>query len=504
MRDREHDGDEMLARNEARETDSADEMLTVEPLDPVANGGPRGGRLAKWLAPRLGAGPGRRLSPRGRALRVGLVVTLVAATLFTLLGGPAAVAAGWTRLTSALGVAQPLAMTRWELMPPPPIAMGADVTYTPDPLDPARVYACAAGDRSVTVWRTDSSGKAWRVELNEPARPNSVCQVKVALDAPTALLVVIYARDPQLAGCQWLSLYSGVRDGTSWTPAAPPVYPDACLGDVWPSGQALYYWWTNAHGGQAKTGLARSDDQGATWLTVPFFPPDPHFSLAPALLSSGSANTIMTQVYTWPGSGQKMARNEVWRSLDGGFSWRRALNAPLGAQLLSTTEHDALTDVGWPPTYAVVFNGGELSPPWVPYYAPATIHALNPDGSTWTTLPRLPLPTSGAQVGAPPSGISAALAVGPGGSLLALGEKPGALATLNPQQELWLWAWDPAAHTWRAGERAPGGASLAGLTWASGPAGGPYAKTAGVYLWLTSEHNRQRALYRAFISTAQR
>ena len=34
---------------------------------------------------------------------------------------------------------------------------------------------------------------------------------------------------------------------------------------MWPSGDALYYWWTDAHGGQALTGVMRSDDGGATW-----------------------------------------------------------------------------------------------------------------------------------------------------------------------------------------------------------------------------------------------
>jgi len=95
------------------------------------------------------------------------------------------------------------------------------------------------------------------------------------------------------------------------------------------------------------------------------------------------------------------------------------------------------------------------------------------------------------------------LAVGPGGDLLALGEKPGATATLNPQRQQWLWAWDPAIQKWRAGMAAPDAAALVGITWADGPAGGPYAKVSGAYLWLTGDNHGQQALTWTFIPTAQ-
>ncbi len=492
-------------RDRARDEEPPDEGdIEVESLDPAEDGAACGGRLRAWLAARAFAGPGRRLSSHARALRAGVMVTLVVATLLALLDGPALVGAGWVRLSAALRGAPaipPLAMTGWQTVG---LALNGSLTYTPDPLNPAIIYACEANGPAVTVWQTDSDGREWQSLLEIAASPpaNS-CRVKVALDAPAVALVVIYARDPNAPGCERLTLYSGSGGGASGAKVTLPGYQNACLGDVWPSAGALYYWWTNAQGGQAQTGLARSDDLGKTWYQLPIFPFSPHFSLAPALLDSGSADTIMTQVYLWPGPGQRGARDEVWRSLDGGFSWRRALNAPLGAQLLTTTEPGALMDVRWPPAYATVFSGGQLSPPWVPNHAPATIDALQPDGSTWLNVPRLPLPVSITQIGPAPLGISAALAVGPGDDLLALGEKPGATATLNPQRQQWLWAWDPAIQTWRAGMAAPDAAALAGITWAHGPAGGPYAKVSGAYLWLTGGDHGQQALYWTFIPTAQ-
>lgn len=490
-------------RDGASGEESPDEALTVEPLD-LGESASRGGRQRVWLAARSLAGQRWWRSPRARALRTVVVVTLVVAALFALLDGPAQVGAGWVRFTTALRGAptvQPLAMTRWWVMDGPSTPPGAIVTYTPDPLSPARVYACAADESGIVVWRTDSSGNTWLSELAEPTPLNSECQVKVALDEPEVTLVVVYTPDPHSPGCELLTLYSSSDDETSWQAAPTPDYPEACLGDVWPSARTLYYWWSNAQGGHPLTGLARTDDLGKIWYSVPIFPFNSHFSLAPALLDSGSGNSLITQVYMWPGPGQQGPMNEIWRSLDGGFSWRRALNAPLGGQLLSTTEPGALRDARWPPTYAAIFSGGQLSPPWVPYYAPATIQALQPDGATWRTVPPLPLEPDNPPQSPPPLGIAATLTVGPGGDLLALGEKPGAVATLNPQREEWLWAWDPALQTWRAGVQAPGAAALVGLTWANGPADSPYTKAAGAYLWLTGDNNGQRALYWTFIPT---
>ncbi len=493
-------------RDGAPGEEPADETLIVEPLDPDESGDARGERLRRWLNIWRAAGPGRRLTARGRAARAGVVVILVVATLFTLLDGPTLAEAGWARLSAALRGAPlflPLTMTGWQTTG---LAVNGSLTYTPDPLNPAIIYACQANGPVVTVWRTDSGGQVWQSLLEASASPPaSSCRMRVALDAPATALVTLYARDPKAPGCERLTLYSGSSEptGAKWRKVPLPGYQDACLGDVWPSASALYYWWTNAQGGQALTGLARSDDLGKTWDPVPIFPFSPRFSLAPALLDSGSADTIMTQVYIWPSPGQWKASDEVWRSLDGGYSWQQAPNAPLGARLLTSTELGALRDIRWPPIYATVFNGGELSPPWVPDSGPAAILALRPDGATWTTLPPLPLPPSQTPQNPPPLGISAALAVGPGGDLLALGEKPGAVATLNPQRELWLWAWDPAAQKWRAGAQAPDAASLVGLTWANGPAGGPYAKAPGAYLWLTGESDGQQTLYWTFIPNAQ-
>ena len=486
-----------------------DEPLTVESLD---LGRPerlasRGVRLRAWLGALEPAWSGRRLSIRARTLRAGLVVILVAATLFALLGGPALVGAGWARLYGTLtgaDMARPLAMTPWRTVPPAPFAPQALVSYAPDPSNPQRVFACAPeGSADVAVWVTDSGGHAWReiLVVPLPQAASASCQVKIAVDAPVVALLLVRARGVNAAGCDALSVY-GLTDLGSGQLMLPNT-PAACLGDVWPSAASLYYWWTNNQGAQALTGLERSDDLGATWHEVSLIPPDQRYSLAPAVLASGSGDTLMTQVYEW-GAAQQDARVEVWRSLDGGNTWRRATNAPLGAQALTTTEPGALTNPKWPPTYAAAFNGGELSPPWPPGEAPATIQALQPDGSTWRALPPLPLQASPSPPLTAPLGVSVALAVGPGGDLLALGQRPGTAATLNPQPHQWLWAWDPAARLWRDGLEAPDGAALAGVTWANGPASSRYARSPGAYLWLTSDRDGQSSLSWTFIPAAQK
>ncbi|HEX9035475.1 MAG TPA: hypothetical protein VF808_00625 [Ktedonobacterales bacterium] len=486
-----------------------EESLSVESLDaPDAgqDGGPSG-RLRGWLTALAPARAGRPLSRRARAARVVVVVALVAATLFTLLGGPALAGVGWARLyawmTSA-AAAPPLAMTGWQTIPSAPVPPDAtSYSYTPDPTNPQRVFACAADGSAVSAWVTDSGGRTWR-RILEAALPHArepACRVKIALNAPVVAIAVVSAHNPDSAGCETLTLFA-LTDLGSGTLALPSE-PKSCLADAWPSAASLYYWWTNnSQGALALTGLERSDDLGALWHEVPIVPPNGNSSLAPALLDSGSGDTILTQVYSWS-SGQRAARNELWRSLDGGNSWRRALNAPLGAQLLSTTEPEALTASGWPPTYAISFSGGELSPPWVPDWEPAAIAALQPNGSSWRALPPLPLqPATSAQRPAP-LGVTRALAVGPLGDLLALGERPGAVATINFQPRQWLWAWDPALGGWRVGPEAPRGSALAGVTWASGPANTRYAKAAGMYLWLTGRVGGQFTLVWAFIPTAQ-
>jgi hypothetical protein len=503
MRDDEH-GKRSIAQD-------PDEPLTVEPLDaPGAMSHARPYSSAPtWLAALAPTWAGQPLTRRTRALRMGVIVTLVAAALFTLLGGPAQVNTGWARLAAELAsqpVVRPLAMTAWQAISEPPAGVGVILSYTPDPVNPARVYACASGPSAFSVWRTDDRGGSWREELAKPALPDSLCQIKLAPDTPSVALValvVLTTYNPFDPGCGGLTPYLSDSSQERWTFVQLPLIPGACLGDIWPSDHALYYWWTDAQGSRAVTGLQRSYDGGATWNPISLAPmtpgaPAPGFSLAPALLDSGSGDTIMTQIYFWPSASRPNASDQLWRSLDGGFSWRFAPNAPLGAQLFSTTNPSALRDADWPPVYAAIYNGGELSPPWnpTPQQEPVIIQALQPNGSTWRDVPALPLrPNPNPAPQSPPLGIIAPLDVGPGGSLLALGERPGAVATRDPQASLWLWVWDPAERVWRAGAQAPDDAALAGLTWADG--------TSGAYLWLTGLNHGYPSLYWSFIPTTQ-
>src|SRR5512142_1147930 len=101
---------------------SDDEGLVVESLE-EAGRQPTHRRARRVGAEAARALWGRRLNLRQRLLRGGLIVALLAATLFALLGGPSLTVAGWQRLSFALRsgtLAPKLEMTAWRAVRPPP------------------------------------------------------------------------------------------------------------------------------------------------------------------------------------------------------------------------------------------------------------------------------------------------------------------------------------------------------------------------------------------------
>ncbi|MDE3228791.1 MAG: hypothetical protein KGO05_02830, partial [Chloroflexota bacterium] len=144
----------------------------------------------------------------------------------------------------------------------------------------------------------------------------------------------------------------------------------------------------------------------------------------------------------------------------------------------------------------------QLSPLWTPDQPPEGIQALDVGSGVWRDLP--PLPINGAAAVDHLLGVAATLGVAPADMLLTLGADPHTSVTDHQRaDDLWLWAWDPAAGEWRLGQQAPPNARLVGLSWSAGPVGGPYAESYGAYLWLTGQAGGQTTLYSAFIPAAQ-
>lgn len=486
-----------------------DEGLVVESLG-GANGD--GGRRGRGATRRVGGEAaralwGRRLSGRARLARGALIVALVGATLFALLGGPALAVAGWQRLTFALrsGTFAPrLAMTDWQPLPAPHGVASATLTYTPDPVAPATVFACEAGAGGVGFWRTETRGDHWTHALISQT-PADSCQVKVALDSSLRLLLVTRTADPLRPGCQRIALYFSALSGLSWTPMSlsPASLGAACEADAWASANWVFMWWaTNADQSAPATRLMRSGDLGATWQNADGGLPARDAYLAPALTRYGAGSALLAEVYYWPRHGRLNILRQVVHSLDDGATWETLSGGPLGLGLLASPEPREAGAGAWRTIYAPVYTDAQLSPLWTPDQPPEGIQTLSVGSGVWRDLP--PLPVNGAAAVDHLLGVAAPLGVAPADILLTLGADPHTSVTDHQRaDDLWLWAWDPTASEWRLGQQAPPNARLVGFSWSAGPVGGPFAESYGAYLWLSGATGGNVTLYSAFIPAAQ-
>lgn len=481
-----------------------DDELIVESL---GEGVAPQGRASGWLA-RLTARVARRLwerrrSGRARLARGALVVTLLAATLFGLLGGPALTLTSWQRLALALrsGILAPhLAMTAWRQVTPPAGVLSASLTYTTDPATPTVVYACQASATGTLVWRSDTLGRYW-VWRQASQAPAQSCQVKVALDSSAVALLVMRSPDPLRAGCQRISLAISPSAGAAWSPVSLPAAATGagdCVSDAWASAHWIFAWWSDGSQPEPSSALMRSGDGGATWQNADGGLPARGAYLAPALTSYGAGGALLAQVYYWPQRGRLNILRQVALSRDDGATWEALGKISPGATLHATLEPRVATAGAWSAFYALLYTDAPLSPLWSPDQPPEGIQAFATRTGVWSELP--PLPVNGATANDHRMGVALALGVAPASLLLTLGVDPHSSVT-DPldARDLWLWAWDPVAAEWRLGEAAPPNARLAGFSWGAGPSGGPYAQTLGAYLWLSSVSGGSQTLASAFI-----
>ena len=490
--------------------ESDDDGLVVESLEVGGRGQParRAPRRRAQRARRVGAEAaralwGRRLTRRQRLMRGALIVALVAATLFALLGGPTLAVVGWQRLSFALRsgtLAPKLEMTAWRQIAPPPGVSPDAVTYAVDPADPQVTLACQIDKDGAVVWRSDDLGATW-LAIPVTHQPVQSCQIKVALDASSHQLLVARTPDPAQAGCQQMQVYQSDFAGYQWSPVSlPPAATGAgaCQGDAWVSARWIFAWWTDDAYPEPTSSLMRTSDDGATWQAADGGLPARGAYLAPALTSFGSSGALLAQVYYWPRRGRLNILRQIVRSLDGGATWVTISRGPPAAVLAASLEPRVASAGDWSALYAPIYTDGLLAPPWVPDTAPEAIQWMTHNSGVWSELP--PLPVSGATADDHLMGVAVALGVAPANLLLTLGTDPHQQVAEPPDaRDLWLWAWDPQAGEWRLGMQAPPDAQLVGFSWGAGPVGSIYEQTYGASLWVVGFSGGRRTLSMTFI-----
>lgn len=484
-----------------------DDGLVVESLEDGAGGQSARGaprrRARRVDAEAARALWGRRLTMRQRLMRGALITTLVAATLFALLGGPALLAVGWQRLSFALrsGTLAPrLEMTAWQHVAPPHGVAPAALTYAVDPADPQTALACQIDKDGILAWRTDDLGATW-LATRVTHQPAQSCQIKVALDASSHLLLVARTADPAQTACSRMQVYLSLFASYQWSLVSLPpadTGAGACQGDAWLSARWIFAWWTDGGYPEPTSSLMRSADGGLTWQAADGGLPARGAYLAPVLTGYGSGGALLAQVYYWPRRGRLNILRQIVRSLDGGTTWATISRGPPAAVLAASLEPRVASAGDWSALYAPIYTDGLFAPPWVPDTPPEAIQRLPHGSGVWSELP--PLPVSGATADDHLMGVAAALGVAPANLLLTLGTDPHKQVTEQPDaSDLWLWAWDPQASEWRLGIQAPPHAQLVGFTWSAGPVGSAYEQDYGAYLWVEGNSGGRPTLATAFI-----
>ncbi|HEX8732429.1 MAG TPA: sialidase family protein [Ktedonobacterales bacterium] len=421
----------------------------------------------------------RALSRRQKALRAAIVVTLFAATLVALLGGPAALLAGARSLSAALDA---------RLHPPQPLPMLARHGYTaiksppgaynlPNlSLAPAVSPAGAAWVCWTTpftshkdLWTpfayyTDDSGATWRpLTLPQPVAQN--CQIVADGENGSAALLLLTPQGSFSGACPTPSVYLTTDTGATWTQIPLPFKdsPAACGASAALRDGALYLWADQPLLGEASpftpptARIIVSRDAGRTWAPADDGLDD---SVGFAIVGFRPGGRILATIADPRVSG---GATRLMESGDYGATWRDLGPLPGAfAQVYAADDNAATDHGGWGQLYTVSRAESHGVPTVPATYRLATAYV----GQRWTPIPLPPTPATIEQN--PQSLEPIALAVGPGGALeLERGIVESRDAQFSPSRLLWLWS--PARQMWLLDPLpVPGNLQAQGDSWRAG------------------------------------
>lgn len=420
----------------------------------------------------------RALSRSQKALRATAIITLFAATLVALLGGPATVVTGARSLGTALDA---------RLHPPQPQPMLAHHDYTaiksppgaytlPDlSLAPAispsgAAWACwttpFASHKNVWApfaYYTGDGGSTWRsLALPQPVAQS--CQIVADGENASAALLLLTPPYPPSGGCLAPSVYLTTDTGATWTRATQLEDSQAaCSISAALRDGAIYLWadqplLPDANPYVPPTGrIIVSRDGGRSWTPADAGLDD---TTGFAIVAFRPGGRILATIADARVSG---AATRLMESSDYGASWRD-LGALPGAfaQVYAADDNGATDRGGWGRLYTLARVESHGVPTLPATYLLATTYA----GQRWTPIPLPPTPTNVASD--PQSLQPIPLAVGPGGALeVERGVVESFNAQLSPSRLLWLWS--PTRRLWLLDPLPlPGNLQAQGDSWQAG------------------------------------
>jgi len=231
------------------------------------------------------------------------------------------------------------------------------------------------------IFESTDGGDTWAVKTTLAGQPGSEVWDDPANQPPghlgiSAIISDAEEHDRFFAIVQGIGLYETTDDGVNWTPRNRGLRADwpreheevgFCVHKVVraPGGERLYQ--------QNHVGMHRSDDAGQSWTEITEGLPT-EFGFA-AAAHPHDANTFHV-IPLDPGHGRTMPDGKacVWRTEDGGSSWRRADNGlPQQDAYLGVLREGMANDTYDIPGYYFGTSTGQ-------------VFASNDDGASWNEI----------------------------------------------------------------------------------------------------------------------
>src|SRR5579872_3636169 len=198
-----------------------------------------------------------------------------------------------------------------------------------DPRDPDVVLVAAAGDMASGdnrgVYKTRDGGKNWEKVLFQ-GKESRVMDLTVSQDSPKVIYAALLrvpggpltpGQPPQPSGGQNATIYRSADEGSTWAPVSGKGLPGEPMGRV---GVAVA---PGSHGNKvvaiANQGLFQSQDGGANWVRT---------TTDPRIIGNGYFGRIFVDPRN--ADAVYVAQTSMYRSLDGGRTFKAFFGAPSG------------------------------------------------------------------------------------------------------------------------------------------------------------------------------